>query len=94
MKEINGFLQEMVAALTEVKGLQAIVLGGSWASNTQRPDADIDVVLYYNQDTPLEVDHVRKFAQELNDFPNPEVTVLGEWGRCEISPYAWSYRTR
>ena len=62
MMDINAFLQDIVDTLTEVKGLQAIVLGGSWASNTQRPDSDIDVGLYYNEDTPLDIDHVRKIA--------------------------------
>ena len=37
MREIKGFLQDIVVSLTEVKGLQAVVLGGSWASNTQGP---------------------------------------------------------
>jgi len=88
MIEIKGFLQDIVVALTEVNGLQAVVLGGSWASNTQLPDSDIDLGLYYNEDTPLDIDHIRKIAQELNDFPNPEVTVLGGWGRW-VNGGAW-----
>jgi len=88
MKEINGFLQDIVVSLTDVKGLQGVVLGGSWASNTQRPDSDIDVGLYYNEDTPLDIDHVRMIAQELNDFPNPEVTGLGAWGKW-VNGGAW-----
>ena len=32
----NAFLQNIVDKLKEVEGLQAIVLGGSWASGTQR----------------------------------------------------------
>ena len=88
MLEINRFLQDILVTLTEVKGLQAIVLGGSWASNTQHPDSDIDLGLYYNEDTPLDIEHVRKIARELNDFPNPEVTVLGGWGRW-VNGGAW-----
>lgn len=88
MIEINGFLQDIVVALIEVKGLQAIVLGGSWASNTQHPDSDIDLGLYYNENTPLDIHHIRKIAQELNDFPNPEVTLLGGWGRW-VNGGAW-----
>jgi predicted nucleotidyltransferase len=88
MIDIHGFLQDIMVALTEVKGLQAVVLGGSWASNTHRPESDIDVGLYYNEDIPLDIDHVRIIAQELNDFPNPEVTVLGEWGRW-VNGGAW-----
>ena len=88
MLEINRFLQDILVTLVEVKGLQAIVLGGSWASNTQLPDSDIDLGLYYNEDPPLDIDHVRKIAWELNDFPNPEVTVLGGWGRW-VNGGAW-----
>ena len=88
MIDINGFLQNIVGTLNDVKGLQAVVLGGSWASNTQRPDSDIDVGLYYNEHTPLDIDHVRKIAWKLNDFPNPEVTELGGWGRW-VNGGAW-----
>lgn len=88
MIEINEFLQDIVVSLTKVKGLQAIALGGSWASNTQGPDSDIDLGLYYNEDIPLDIEHIRKIAQELNDFPNPKVTVLGGWGRW-VNGGAW-----
>jgi predicted nucleotidyltransferase len=88
MKDINEFLLEIVDTLTEVQGLQAVVLGGSWASNTQRLNSDIDLGLYYFEDTALDIDHIRKIANELNDFPNPEVTVLGGWGRW-VNGGAW-----
>ena len=42
--DLNAFLQVIVDTLIEVDGLQAIVLGGSWASNTQRPDSDFDLL--------------------------------------------------
>lgn len=88
MIDINAFLQGIVDALVEVDGLQAIVLGGSWASGTQRPDSDIDLGLYYSEDTPLDVDHLRRIANELNDFPDPEVTELGGWGKW-VNGGAW-----
>ncbi|HEY6284917.1 MAG TPA: nucleotidyltransferase domain-containing protein [Ktedonobacteraceae bacterium] len=44
--DLNAFLHDIVDKLIEVDGLQAIVLGGSWASDTQRPDSDIDLGLY------------------------------------------------
>jgi hypothetical protein len=68
--------------------LQAIVLGGSWASDTQRPDSDIDLGLYYRAVTPLDIHHIRKIASELNDFPHPEVTELGGWGTW-VNGGAW-----
>lgn len=80
MMDLNAFLQDIVGTLIEVDGLDAIVLGGSWASGTQRSDSDIDLGLYYHEDTPLDINHVRKIAHELNTFPDPVVTELGEWG--------------
>ena len=86
--DLNAFLQDIVDKLKEVEGLQAIALGGSWASDTQRPDSDIDLGLYYSEVTPLDVDHIRKIAFELNDSPNPEVTELGGWGKW-VNGGAW-----
>lgn len=86
--DINALLQEIVDTLMEVEGLQAIVLGGSRASETHRPDSDIDLGLYYYQDFPLDVGHLRKIANKLNDFPDPEVTELGEWGTW-VNGGAW-----
>jgi hypothetical protein len=86
--DINAFLHDIVTKLIEVDGLQAIVLGGSWASGTQRPDSDIDLGLYYNEVSPLDVNHVRMIANDLNDFPDPEVTELEGWGRW-VNGGAW-----
>ena len=78
--DINAFLQRLVDALIPIDGLQALVLGGSQASGTQRPDSDIDVGIYYSEKAPLDIYHLRKIAADLNDFPDPEVTELGGWG--------------
>jgi predicted nucleotidyltransferase len=88
MIEINVFLEDIVDSLRNVEGLQALVLGGSWASGTQRPDSDIDLGLYYSEETPLDVYHLRKIAKDLNDFSNPEVTELGGWGSW-VNGGAW-----
>jgi len=84
----DEFVQNIVDKLTALNGLQAIVLGGSWASGTQRPDSDIDLGLYYAQDHPLDIAHIRRIASELHDAPNPVVTDLGEWGRW-VNGGAW-----
>src|SRR5215471_2092179 len=86
--DINAFLQDIVDQLTGVAGLQALVLGGSQASGTHRPDSDIDIGLYYSEHSLLDIDHIRKIAHNLNDFPNPVVTELGEWGSW-VNGGAW-----
>jgi hypothetical protein len=88
MMDPNAFLKVIVDPLIDVDGLQAIVLGGSWASGTQRPDSDIDLGLYYNEGSPLDTKHLRKIAHELNDFPDPVVTELGGWGTW-VNGGAW-----
>ncbi len=84
----SEFVHNIVIKLKSVQGMQAIVLGGSWASGTQRPDSDIDLGLYYSADRLLDIQQVRNIAIELNDIPNPVVTDLGEWGRW-VNGGAW-----
>lgn len=81
-------LRQVVDHLKPVHGLSAIVLGGSHASGTNRPDSDIDIGLYYNEDRPLDIDQIRAIVRLLNDAPNPAVTDLGEWGTW-VNGGAW-----
>ncbi len=76
-----AILSRVVDELTELRGVEAIVLGGSHARGRARPDSDIDVGLYYLRRTPFAVEHVRRIASRLNDAPDPVVTGFGEWGR-------------
>jgi hypothetical protein len=78
----EGFdVAPIVADLSKVDGMVAVVLGGSWAAGRQRPDSDVDLCLYYRADRPLDVDQVRKIAHRFNDTPDPAVTDLGIWGQ-------------
>ncbi len=81
-------LQHLVDVLKPVHGLRAIVLGGSYASNAQRPDSDIDVGLYYYEHQLLDVAQIRTIASQLNDTPDPVVTDLGGWGTW-VNGGAW-----
>ena len=58
----SEFVHNIVDKLLSVQGMQAIVLGGSWASGTQRPDSDIDLGLYYGADLLLDIHQVRNIA--------------------------------
>lgn len=81
-------IERLVAKLKAVVGVQVIVLGGSHASGDQRLDSDIDIGLYYREDSPLDIQHIRTIATELNDFPDPVVTQSGQWGRW-VNGGAW-----
>ena len=73
----EGFdVAPIVADLSKVHGIIAVVLGGSWASGRQRPDSDVDLGLVYRAPHPLDVNAVREIARLYNDTPNPEVLAL------------------
>jgi hypothetical protein len=73
-------LRQLVDQLEQVQGLRAIVLGGSYASGSQRPDSDLDIALYYDESLLLNIEQIRSIAGLLNDEPDPVVTDLGGWG--------------
>ncbi|BCL77908.1 nucleotidyltransferase domain-containing protein [Ktedonobacteria bacterium brp13] len=81
-------LQRLVGALNAVHGLSAIVLGGSYASGSARPDSDIDIGLYYDENRPLDIAQIRSIAALLNDTPDPTVTDIGGWGTW-VNGGAW-----
>jgi predicted nucleotidyltransferase len=81
-------LQQLIEQLKNVRGLRAIVLGGSYASGDQRPDSDLDVGLYYHENQPLDIEHIRAIATNLNDTPDLVVASLGGWGTW-VNGGAW-----
>jgi Domain of unknown function (DUF4037)/Nucleotidyltransferase domain len=87
MDPIN-FVQEIVEQLIAVRGMKAVVLGGSRAIGAQEPDSDIDLGLCYNENSLLDIAHIRQIASALNDDPKIYMTGLGEWGRW-VNGGAW-----
>jgi predicted nucleotidyltransferase len=92
MQQLRPFqaaiLKRIVDEFKEMPGVEAIVLGGSHARGRARPDSDIDIGLYYLQDTPFSIQQVRQIASRINDTPNPVVSGFGEWGRW-VDGGAW-----
>jgi predicted nucleotidyltransferase len=86
-KQID-LLQRVVLALQRASGVKAIVLGGPYARGRARLDSDIDIGLYYDDATPLDLSVVAEVAGELNDTPNPVVSGLYGWGRW-VNGGAW-----
>src|SRR4051794_15121529 len=70
-------------ALTGLPGAVAVVLGGSRATGTHRPDSDWDLGVYYRgAQRPLDPDDVRALG-----YPG-EVSDLGAWGPI-VNGGAW-----
>jgi hypothetical protein len=67
----------MAGRLAEIPGVVAVVLGGSRAIGTHRPDSDVDLGLYYR--APLDVAALRALAAETADQVLG-LSEIGGWG--------------
>jgi hypothetical protein len=73
----DAYLVGLANRLLAVDGVVAVVLGGSRARGTHRPDSDTDLGLYYRG--PLDVAALQALADDVADGP-VEVTEPGWWG--------------
>ncbi len=85
---IGGLLQK----LTRIPGIQAVVLGGSYAQGTPSPTSDVDLGLYYAEQTPFRIDAIRAVATEFSVQGEPVVTDFYEWGAW-VNGGAWIQTT-
>lgn len=77
--KIESILTSVVDAFKNVKGIEAIVLGGSRATKTENEFSDIDIGIYYNEEIDLST--FKKIASELDDEHRKDcITNLGDWG--------------
>ena len=84
----HELLDEIVQRLSDIAGMAAIVLGGSYASGTQHESSDLDIGLYYNESKPFSIEAVRGVAQEISIDGHPTVTGFYEWGAW-VNGGAW-----
>jgi predicted nucleotidyltransferase len=76
----RDLIESLTAALAAVPGIQAVVLGGSYARGQAHAGSDIDLGLLYREAAPLSIAALRAIAQQVNDSPDPVVTELYQWG--------------
>jgi Nucleotidyltransferase domain len=76
-----ALLDTITFDLANIPGVTAVVLGGSYARGTARPESDIDVALYYAESSPPEIEAIRCCAEKIS-IPNHPPTVAGyyKWG--------------
>lgn len=84
----STFLLPIIEKIKTVPEISAIVLGGSRASGTHRPDSDYDIGLYYHSGSPIVSSNIKDIAEALNDTPDPVVTEIGGWGKW-VNGGAW-----
>lgn len=75
----SALLERLVAELSALPGIAAIVLGGSYAEGAQTAASDMDIGLYYRAEDPFRVREVREVAERVAVQP-PTVTGYYAWG--------------
>jgi predicted nucleotidyltransferase len=80
-REIDELLGRVVARVSKIEGIRAIVLGGSRARGTADERSDIDLGIYYDGKNPFSIEALGVAAKELDDRHNDKlVTSFGDWG--------------
>ena len=73
-------VEQVAEDLSRVANVAAFVLGGSYASGTAHADSDIDLGIYYREDSPFSVQEIRRIAESISTRSEPVVTEFYEWG--------------
>ncbi len=60
--DINTLIDQMVNELKLISGVKAIVLGGSRADDTHRPDSDFDIGIYYDDPQKFDLAGIKQLA--------------------------------
>jgi predicted nucleotidyltransferase len=84
MKQLSPKQRELLSSLTKqlgvIRGMRAVVLGGSYARGRAQPGSDIDLGLFYSEAAPFSIESVRELAEDVNDTAGPVVTDFYGWG--------------
>lgn len=77
----SSLITEIVEQLKAVRGIEAIVLGGSRARGSHTENSDIDLGIYYHSSTPVDLTALAAIAREIDDEHRENlVTDVGGWG--------------
>jgi predicted nucleotidyltransferase len=79
--EIELIIEKVITSLKTIKGIEAIVIGGSRAKGNYSAKSDIDIGIYYSNDSELDLMELKRVATELDDTHRTNlITRIGEWG--------------
>lgn len=88
-EEKRALIEQAVSELAVIKHVEAVVLGGSYASGTAHSGSDLDIGVYYLESQPFAVEEIRQAAQRLaRPGSTPTVTGFYEWGAW-VNGGAW-----
>jgi predicted nucleotidyltransferase len=78
--DVSELAASVAMRLGAIRGVEAVVLGGSHARGRAQPGSDIDLGVLYSEAAPFAVESMRELAEVVNDTPAPVVTGFYEWG--------------
>jgi hypothetical protein len=81
-------LADLTDQLSGVTGIAAVALGGSYASGQYHPASDLDIGLYYFENSPFSIADLRAIAGNFSIEDTPTVTGFYEWGAW-VNGGAW-----
>jgi hypothetical protein len=76
----QALLEQLVRMLSHIRGVVAIVLGGSYARGTAHAASDLDIGLYYAEREPFNIADIRHVAEAVSVNGSPVVTDFYGWG--------------
>ena len=79
-KDKREVVIRMIHDLSRLPGIQAIVLGGSYARGMAKEDSDVDLGLYYSENSPPSIQNIKDLAAKYSAATNCVVTQFYEWG--------------
>jgi hypothetical protein len=84
VKHLSPEQRALVSSLTKrlraIRGIRAVVLGGSPARGRAQPGSDIDLGLLDSEAAPFAIQSVRELAEVVKDTTGPVVTNFYQWG--------------
>jgi hypothetical protein len=84
VKQLSAKQRELMSSLAQrlgtIRGMRAVVLGGSHARGRAEAGSDIDLGLLYSEAAPFSIQSVRELAEAVNDTAGPVVTDFYQWG--------------
>ncbi|MCZ8023093.1 MAG: nucleotidyltransferase domain-containing protein [Cyclobacteriaceae bacterium] len=78
--EKYNLLTTITNELKQLKGIKAVVLGGSHATHMAHEKSDLDIGIYYHPDKPFEITDIQTLAKKISNNNQPVVTGFYEWG--------------
>jgi predicted nucleotidyltransferase len=73
-------LDDFTSELKFIDGVKAIVLGGSYAVGLATEKSDLDIGIYYSEQSHFDIEKIKTIANKFSNNDQPTVTGFYEWG--------------